>query len=136
MSRLCLKKCQFSLKKCCFEAQNLLVWFPWQPCIFSKNEGKFQYIVFDPLSENQVFVKICDYAWPHFGWFLHGIALKIRYILNKYILHNKIRYTCILNKDILHTKVRYILNKDTLHTKVRYILNKDILHTKIRYILN
>ena len=75
MSRLCLKKCQFSLKKCCFEAQNLLVWFPWQPCIFSKNEGKFQYIVFDPLSENQVFVKICDYAWPHFGWFLHGIAL-------------------------------------------------------------
>ena len=63
-------------QKCWFEAQNLLVWFPWQPCIFSKNEGKFQYIVFDPPSENQVFVKICDYAWPHFGWFLHGIALK------------------------------------------------------------
>ena len=69
------EKVPISLKKCCFEAQNLLVWFPWQPCIFSKNEGKFQYIVFDPLSENQVFVKICDYAWPHFGCFLHGIAL-------------------------------------------------------------
>ena len=76
MSRLCLKKCQFSLKKCCFEALNLLLWLPWQPCIISKNEGKFQYIVFDPLSENHGFVKICDYAWPYFAWFLHGIALK------------------------------------------------------------
>ena len=66
-------------QKCCFEAQNLLVWFPWQPCIFTKNQGKFQYIVFDSLSENHGFVKICDYAWPHFGWFLHGIALNVHY---------------------------------------------------------
>ena len=66
---------QIIAKVMCFLKLHAL--FLWKREKISKNEGKFQHIVFDPLSKKYGLIKICDYAWPHFGRFLHGIALNI-----------------------------------------------------------